>query len=311
VAENTVKVAIVGAGWMGAQLAVVYAAAGCQVRLMDQDASALERSMSRIRQTLAEERPDDAQAAFVRITPTLRLEEAVRGVQIVQECVPESLNLKQTVFAQAEEFVDPQTVLGTNTSSLSVTEIANGCRYRDRVIGVHWISPAYLIPVVEVIRGQDTSDAVVETVRDILRLCDRTPIVCQKELPGFIFNRLQHVLLNEALFLVSEGYVSREDVDDIVRWGMAPRLALWGPMRLNDLVVNKKTTQAAGNYIYRTTGDARFRPARLLDQAVQQGRLGIDDGAGFYDYDLGEKPQILRDRDSRLKRILSFLRDLA
>lgn len=287
------RVAVVGCGWMGGQIARVYAAAGLTVHLVDSDRAAVERtraSLGRWSSQVIEAGLDE-------------LEE----VKFVQEAVFEDMQAKQDLFAELDRRLASHVVLATNTSGISISEIAARCREPARVLGVHWVSPAYVIPVVEVVPGPQTAPGVVEVSCSFLRSIGKRPVVCRREIPGFLVNRIKEVLVNEALELVAGGYASPEDVDAVVRWAIAPRMALWGPLRAQDLQSNKKTVAAVARYLYEKTGDGRFRPPRLLEEAVAAGHLGIASGRGYYSYEGLDKEMLLRYRDESLADILAYL----
>lgn len=287
------RVAVVGCGWMGGQIARVYAAAGLTVYLVDDDPAAVSRTRGNLGRW-------DSQVVEAGL-------DQLDQVQFVQEAIVEDLQAKQDLFAELGRRLDPEVVLATNTSGINISEIAARCREPARVLGVHWVSPAYVIPIVEVIPGPQTAPGVVQASSHFLRGIGKRPVVCRREIPGFLVNRIKEVFVNEALELVAEGYASAEDVDAVVRWAIAPRMALWGPLRAQDLQSNKKTGVALARYLYEKTGDARFRPARLLEQAVAAGHLGIASGHGYYSYEGFDKEAVLLYRDESLADILAYL----
>ena len=277
------RVAVVGCGWMGGQIARVYAKAGLTVYLADADATAVRRTRDAVCRWVAEAWPEDTEAVAGRLIEASL--DDLGDVEFVQEAVFEDVPVKQQLFAELDRQLAPPTVLATNTSSISISEIAARCREPGRVLGVHWVSPAYVIPVLEIVPGPETAAGVVETSCAFLRAIGKRPVICRREIPGFLVNRIKEVLVNEALDLVAGGYASIEDVDTVVRWAIAPRLALWGPLRAQDLQSNKKTVAAVARHLYDKTGDQRFRPPKLLEEAVAAGHLGIVSGRGYYSYD--------------------------
>jgi len=291
------RVAVVGCGWMGGQIARVYAAAGLTVYLADTDPAAVRRTCDKLRRWLDEAAPEGSEARRGQVIEAglAQLDE----VEFVQEAVVEDMQVKQQLFAELGQRLAPPVILATNTSGIRISEIAARCRDPARVLGVHWVSPAYIIPVVEIVPGPQTSPGTVAASCDFLRGIGRRPVICRREIPGF--------LVNEALELVAGGYASREDVDAVVRWSIAPRMALWGPLRAQDLQSNKKTVLAVAQYLYEQTGDQRFRPPRLLQDAVAAGHLGIVSGHGYYSYEGLDKETLMQYRDQSLADILTYL----
>ena len=299
------RVAVVGCGWMGGQIARVYAAAGLTVYLADTDPAAVRRTCDNLRRWLDQAAPDDSDARRGRVVQA-GLDE-LDEVEFVQEAVVEDMQVKQQLFAELGQRLAPSIILATNTSRIRISEIAARCRDPARVLGVHWVSPAYIIPVVEIVPGPETASGTVDASCDFLRSIGRRPVICRKEIPGFLVNRIKEVLVNEALDLVAGGYASAEDVDAVVRWSIAPRMALWGPLRAQDLQSNKKTVLAVAQYLYEQTGDQRFRPPRLLQDAVAAGHLGIVSGRGYYSYEGLDKETLMQYRDQSLIDILAYL----
>lgn len=301
------RVAVVGVGWMGAQIARVFAEAGLIVHLVDTDPTAIARGKERIHQALRSRAAASIVEDVMSRLVESRLDE-LSGVEFVQEAIPEDMGKKQALFAELDGQLPPNTTLGSNTSSMSLSELAARCQVKHRVVGVHWVSPAYVIPIVEVIHHPQTAPEVVRDACDLLKQVGKRPIVC-REIPGFLINRLQHVLLNEAFYLLHSGYATKEDIDAAVRFAIAPRWALWGPLRTHDLVVNKRTMLHSAGYIYGKTGDPRFRPAKVLEELVARDRLGFESGAGFYSYAGMDPKAVTEHRDAAIEDILRYLED--
>ncbi len=307
------KVTIVGAGAMGAGIAQKIALEGIPVELIDVSEEILERARERISVNLetlvAGEylNPDQAETVLPRIKMSSDLE-LVREARLVLEAVVENLAVKQDLFRQLDSLCPRETILATNTSTLRISQIACATQRPDKVIGIHWVNPPYLIPLVEVIRGDETSQETVDFCLALLKRIKVVPGLCQKDIPGFIINRIQKVILNEALSLVERGIATLEDVDNIIWLALGARLALYGPLRINDLIANKAQSLHGFEYMYRETGDPRFKPSDLMKEKVEKGALGIGTGKGWYDY-AGKSPAELTDeRTAAFIKIINFLR---
>ena len=309
---DTERIAVIGAGEMGSGIAQKFAMQGRLVDLVDRTQDILDHSLARIRanlKTLVEGAylgAEQADQVLPRIRPVADLQ-VVRESRFVLESVTENLELKQELFQRLDGICPAETVLATNTSSLSISRIATATRRPARIIGCHWVSPPYLIPLVEVVMGNDTSQETVDYCVGLLKAVWVVPAICRKDVPGFVLNRLQRVLQSEILDLVERGIVSLEDADRIVCLGMGARLALHGPLKLNDLVADKTLTLHGFEYMYRETGDPRFKPSALLKEKLAQGALGIKSGKGWYDYSGRSFEQLKKDRDLGFVKIIRFL----
>ena len=273
---------------MGHGIAQVLALAGHEVRLHDPHPPALARARKAIAQSLAMFQElktisqEQARASQECITYEPDLAPACVGAEMIIESVPEELKLKRRVYASIEELVSPQTIIGTNTSALSISELAQGMRHPERLVGTHFWNPAQIMPCVEVIKGRHTGLEVFERVVEIMRAAGKEPVLVQKDVPGFLGNRLQHALQREALYLVEAGIASPEEVDRVVKYGFGLRLALMGPLERADRG-GLDTTYRVQKYLLPHL-DRRTQVSPLLEEQVQAGRLGLKTGGGFYDW---------------------------
>jgi 3-hydroxybutyryl-CoA dehydrogenase len=295
------KVAIIGAGTMGAGFGVCFARAGLETRLFDVSPDQLTVGMERIKKVLdmylAEGliTPEQAEAIPGLISTYTDRAQALDGVQFVLEAIPENLALKQKVFAEMESEVAPDTILASNTSALYVTEIARDCTRPELVCGMHWWNPPELVPLVEVIKGEKTSEATARLVYELVEKADRVPIMVNKEAPGFVGNRMQLALFREAMHIVEQGIASPEDVDRAVKHALGFRWAFIGPLETADLG-NLDTWNRVASYLFPFLADNKEAPARLKELA-EAGHLGVQSGKGFYEYSPEGAAEAVRKRD--------------
>lgn len=312
--EDVQQMAMIGAGTMGAGIGMCFAQAGYRVNLYSMTAERLDRALARIRnsqQLFIEEgllSAEEAQAARERIRTTARLDEALAGVQYVVESVPEKLELKQNLFRQMEGYCSEDTILTTNTSGLSITAIASACRHPERVGGMHWANPAEIVPLVEVIRGEQTSDHTVEVIYQITERLGKVPVRVRKDVPGFASNRLQYAVLREAFHLVEAGIVSPEDVDRTLKCGVGFRYPWLGPLETADLG-GLDVFHSVAQYLFPALSTAQS-PPEFLDRLIAEGKLGIKTGEGFYRYEENKRDEILRKRDLYFIRQWKLIRQV-
>ncbi|MBW1997257.1 MAG: 3-hydroxyacyl-CoA dehydrogenase family protein [Deltaproteobacteria bacterium] len=287
-ALNQSKIAVVGAGLMGHGLAQIFAVHGCAVSLMDVKEELLGKALENVRGNLdlMSEKGigtrDDIEPAIGRIKTTTDLKEAAAGAQFVVEAVTEDLALKQDVFKELDQICPPDTILATNTSVISITEIAEKSRQRERIVGTHFWNPPYLIPLVEVVKGRDTSEEVMERTIGILKDVGKHPVRVNKDVPGFVGNRLQHALWREAISIVERGIADAATVDECVRYGFGLRLPVLGPMENADMV-GTDLVLAIHDYILKHLENSP-NPSPLLRKKVQEGHLGFKSGKGFQEW---------------------------
>jgi 3-hydroxybutyryl-CoA dehydrogenase len=277
------RIAVIGAGTMGHGIAYVAAAAGYEVRLADADSATLDTGMHRIREAFekAIERGkatvESRDAALARLTSAGSATEASHGADLIIEAVPERLELKQTIFKEVERAISADTILASNTSSLSITRIADGLAHPQRVIGLHFFNPVPAMKLLEIVRGEQTEDAVVESARALAVSLGKTPIVV-RDTPGFATSRLGVVLGLEAIRMLEEGVASAEDIDRAMELGYNHPM---GPLRLTD-VVGLDVRLAIAEHLHTTLGDDTYEPPALLRRLVTEGKLGRKSGQGFY-----------------------------
>lgn len=281
------RVAVVGAGFMGHGIGQEFAAAGYRVVLQDVSQDQLDLARRRIERNLAELADWGIVPAGVvdpaldRITYTTDLREAA-ATDLVIEAVYEDLELKQDIFRALDALAPARTILGSNTSTFMPSTLAAVTERPDRVLGIHYFYPPSLLPLVEVVRGPDTSEETVDTVLGLLRRVGKRPIVVQKEALGFIANRLQFALQREALYIVEQGIADPEDVDRAVKDGFGRRLAVAGPFEIAEPI--GWDLEIRIQRILFPDLCASPEPSPLVVEKVERGELGVKTGRGFYEW---------------------------
>lgn len=271
------RIAVIGGGLMGAGIAQMFAAAGHDVALAEPVDAVRETVGVRIREGLEALAEDPAASLRVRVVASVA--EAVDEAAFVTEAAPERLVLKQAIFAELERHAPASAILASNSSVIPITRISEGLETAGRMIGTHWWNPAPLIPLVEVIQGARTSDATVEATMTLLRAIGKSPAFVQKDLPGFVANRLQHALWSEAIAMVAEGICDAATLDACVKNSFGLRLAVLGPLENADLVGLDLTLDIHKTMIPEL--DRHAVPHEFLEAKVAAGELGFKTGQGF------------------------------
>jgi 3-hydroxybutyryl-CoA dehydrogenase len=271
------KIGVVGGGLMGHGIAYLFAAAGHGVGVFEPSAQ-MRESMPRRLQSIVELLDDDPRL-LQRIESHDKLAPAIDEAVFVLEAAPEKLALKQKIFAELESLVSPATVLASNSSAIPSTEIGRNLVHRERVVGTHFWNPPHLVPLVEVIQNEQTSDNVLQKTMALLRQAGKTPVHVRRDIPGFVGNRLQHAMKREAIALVAAGVCDAETIDTVVREGFGARTAVLGPMEQSDLVgldLALDIAEALYAHLDRTAG-----PHPFLREKVKSGKLGMKTGEGM------------------------------
>jgi 3-hydroxybutyryl-CoA dehydrogenase len=294
------KAAVIGAGLMGTGIAVILAQGVPDVALMSRHQETLDRSRRRA------ERGADAlhrhgllqiapQTLLGRLRFTTSLEDAAAGAGFVAESITEDPAVKREVFARLDALLPPPVVLSSNTSALPVEEFSRGVAHPERVLISHFIQPAHVVPVLEVVRGPQTGQRAIDDAVGLWKALGRLPLLMQRDEPGFLINRLQHALVREAVRLLAEGLATAEDIDAAVQYGLAPRFITAGPLKqrdVNGLAMHVRVASRLWPEL--DTPDGAAVALGHLRGLVEGGALGIENGRGFYRWE-GRDPDAVRE----------------
>ena len=309
--DSIQRIAIVGAGDMGHGLAVQFAAHGRDVTLLDHRQSNLDRANDRMSEAASflserdrlEEPPE---TVLGRIETTLDLD-AVAGTGLVVESISEDLDAKRALFERLVAAADDDAVLASNTSGIPITDIAEATPdAADRIVGCHWWFPPYLLEPVEVIRGEATADRTVDRLAELLEAVDRDPIRVERDVPGFVWNRVQFAVVRECLHLAEAGVASLDDINRAIRDGYAVRTSAIGPLETMD-IAGLELAETIARDLYPELSDAD-EPGTELTERVADGRTGIGTGEGFFTYERSPD-EITGRRDELVAAVQSALEE--
>ena len=277
---------MIGAGSMGAQIAMQAALNGVEVALQDKDGAQLRKAVDsnggHVQRRVEKGRMGraDADAALARVRTTADLGDAVHGASFVIEAVFEDVEVKRAIFRDLDELAEKDAVLASNSSTIGISKLADAVRRPERCVNMHFFYPVLVMDLVEIVRGPKTADATVDRALAMARAMGRTAVVLNREIDGFIVNRILHAATQEAYRLLDAGVASFEDIDTAVEKGLNWPM---GPFRLGDFS-GLDVTYNARLHMYRTTGDERYRPSPQLEAKVKAGKLGRKSGEGWYTY---------------------------
>ena len=303
------QVGVIGAGTMGSGIAELFAESGYNVIWYNRSATGVQRGLTRIRANQATLigngmlTQDEAEAALARLHPTEDLT-ALSSVDLISESVTEDLEVKRDLFHSLDGLCARETILTTNTSGLPISHIATSVSIPERFAGMHFANPPQVMPIMEVIKGDRTSDATCELLLALAQVLHKHAVFVRKDVPGFIGNRLQGALLREALHLIEEGVASPADIDAMVKHGLGLRWAFLGPIEGMDLG-GLDVMNAIFGYLFQELSAAKQAP-RMLRELVAAGKLGAKSGTGFYEYAAGSAASIIDERDANLLKLLQL-----
>ena len=288
------NIAVIGAGTMGNGIAHVFAQSGYQVNLIDISQDALDKALATITKNLdrllSKERitSDIKKNTIKNLMTYTSISDGVKNADLVVEAATENLDLKLKIFKQIDQDAPSKAILASNTSSISITKIASVTSRPDKVIGMHFMNPVPIMKLVEIIRGYSTSDEVTKTIMDLSTKLKKAPVEVN-DYPGFIANRILMPMLNEAIYSLYEGVAGVNEIDTVMKLGMAHPM---GPLQLADFI-GLDVCLSILNVLYKGFGNSKYAPCPLLVNMVMAGKLGIKSGEGFYDYSQSRKAEII------------------
>ena len=307
------NVAVIGAGTMGPGMAATFARHGFATALFDVKSEQLEKAKGAVDfvyTILANGEfmsAADANTGRGRITYTTDLAAALNGADFVVETVPEQKAIKQQVFQEIEALVGDEVILASNTSGIPITELGSVTRIPGRVVGMHWSNPPHLIPVIEVIRGEQTTDATAQATAALVEKIGMVPAMVDRDVPGFVENRILYAIMREALHLLDEGVASAEAIDTITKWGIGYKLAVIGPLELLDMAGLDIYTSVA-SYLNASL-NASPNVSQTVTDKVAEGKLGIKTQGGLFDYTPERIQQLQGQRGRKLVATRKALSD--
>lgn len=291
------NIAVIGSGTMGNGIAHVFAQYGYSVCLIDISEDALKKATATIDKNLNRQvekgllTEENKKQALANLTTTTFLKEGVKDADLVVEAATENLELKLKIFKEVDESTKPGTILASNTSSISITKIASVTKSPDQVIGMHFMNPVPVMKLVEVIRGYRTSDAVTNQIMELSRKLEKVPVEVN-DYPGFVANRILMPMINEAIYSLYEGVAGVEEIDTVMKLGMAHPM---GPLQLADFI-GLDVCLSILHVLYDGFGNPKYAPCPLLVNMVQAGHKGVKSGSGFYQYKAGSKELVVAER---------------
>lgn len=291
------NVAVIGSGTMGNGIAHVFAQYGYQVSLIDIAEEPLKKALVNIEKNLERQvskqliTEDTKKQALANIKTFTSVQEGVKNADLVVEAATENVDLKLKLFKDLDSFCKPEAILASNTSSISITKIASVTKRPDKVIGMHFMNPVPVMKLVEVIRGYNTTDAVTATIMQLSKMLQKIPVEVN-DYPGFVANRILMPMINEAIYTLYEGVAGVEEIDTVMKLGMAHPM---GPLQLADFI-GLDVCLSILNVLHAGFGNPKYAPCPLLVNMVQAGHKGVKTGNGFYQYTAGSKDLLVADR---------------
>lgn len=291
------KVFVAGAGTMGMSIALSFAKHGYEVTVYDISEECLEKGKRFIRESGNE-------ALVSEFSYTTNIEDCI-GKDFLSESIVEILDIKKEFWSKVSRLVDEDVVLTSNTSGLSINAMAEAVKCPERFLGMHWFNPPHLVPLIEIIKGDATTEAAAKTVYEISKILEKKPIYVNKDVPGFAANRIQFTVLRELLYMVENGIVSYEDGDALLKYGLGLRYACLGPFEIADLG-GLDTFSHISDYLFADLCDDK-EGSKLFREMVENGNLGVKSGKGIYDYSNGKGEEVIKYRDNMLQAFCDTL----
>jgi 3-hydroxybutyryl-CoA dehydrogenase len=308
--EGIRTIGIVGAGLMGYGIAQVFITKGYKINLYDKDHEVLKNALSRIQkdlqafQELKLSKGTDGERCLRNIHLCRDMSDLCRDVDVVIEAVSENVKVKQVLFAGLERFASREAILCTNTSGIRIGKISENLQFKDRVVGTHFWNPPHILPCVEVIRSEFTSEETFQTIADLMKKAGKEPVRVLKDIPGFLGNRLQNALFREALSLCQKGVADPEDIDRVVKYGFGSRLPFIGPFETMDLAGNDLGYDIQKYLFPKLCSDSK--PVNVLKRMVHDGQLGVKTKKGFYKWTDAKIKNVMNRRDVGLLELIKL-----
>lgn len=307
---NINKIVIAGAGTMGSSMAQIYAKYFDNVTLYNHREESLKKAEVRIKEnvdTLVKsgnmtEQEADKLLGSLSYTTSM---DCFKDCDFVAENLTENVEIKDTFYKELSDVVSDNAIITTNTSGLSINRLAQSVKKPERFIGMHWFNPPHLVPLIEIIKGDATTDEVAKDIYDLSLKIDKKPVIVNKDVPGFAANRLQFAVLREALDLVKKGVVSQEGIDDVMKYGLGFRYACLGPLEVSDFG-GLDTFYHISEYLMKDLCDDK-EPSELLKQHFEAGEYGVKSAKGFYDYSDGRDRIATGERDEKFLKVYHAL----
>lgn len=308
--EDIKKIGIAGAGTMGSGIAQIFAQKGYEIVIIDVAEKFLENAKKIIsinQNNLIEENiitKEEAEDSLKNIYYTTD-KRAFANADVIIEAIIEKMDIKQDFWEEVEAIAKKNTILATNTSGLSITEISKKVKNKSRFIGMHWWNPPHIIPLIELIKGAETADDTVELLTKLVQKIGKQSVIVQKDVNGFIGNRIQFAVFREALKIVEDGIATIEDVDKAMKYGPGFRYPVLGPFETADLG-GLDTFYYISSYLFDELSDAK-KPTSILQELMDNKALGVKSGKGFYDYSDGKDKEAMRRRDKNFFKMLKHI----
>ncbi|MGB5823037.1 MAG: 3-hydroxyacyl-CoA dehydrogenase family protein [Proteocatella sp.] len=308
--KNVKNVVIAGAGVMGSSMAQTFAQYDYKVALYDLKDEYLTRSKSliNINQGTSVNKGILSQTESDKILENISFtcsKDCFKDADMVVEAIVENMDVKHSFWSEVSEISPEKAILTTNTSGLSISKIAESVKFPERFCGMHWINPPHIIPLIEVINGDKTLDRTSKMVYDISKLIGKQPIMINKDAPGFVLNRFQFAILREAMHIIEEGIASKEDIDNVFKYGLGIRYACLGPLEIADLG-GLDTFYNISSYLFEDLSDTK-EVSSILADLFKAGNYGVKSCKGFYDYSNGRDKDVIKKRDEDFYKISECL----
>lgn len=305
--NNINSIVIYGPGVMGASMAQIFAQYGYNTTLLGRSDKSIEKAVNlmEINQESLVKAGHLTKEESEKVKKSIKFTtdySCFNNAQYIIETIIEDMDIKKDFYRYISNVAPKDCIIVTNTSGLSVSEMAKELKYPERFAGMHWINPPHLVPLIEVIKGENTSDETLETVKKVCESIHKKAVVVKKECAGFVFNRLQYAILREAAYIAKNGWADIEDIDDVVRFGLGMRYACIGPFRVAD-IGGLDTFEKISRYLVPDLSNEENIPL-LTETVCEKGGHGVKNGLGFYDYSNGKDKEAIAERDKRFLEIL-------